>query len=246
MIPVDLNSIMFKTESILDDLHELFRNKEKSAFYKNAKSERQLAINKILWDAESFRWADLNRKTNELHLEYLYIAGLAPLWSGVKPPVDSNLILRGFEELFLGHISGIPASNVSTGQQWDQPNVWAPYHQWLVEYLVKDNQTAQLGFDIAQRFVSTVYCGWKKSGNIYEKYDADRIGERGKGGEYLVQEGFGWTNGVCISFLNMFGDRLVSPRDCDSSLISSSSRLISNSCFIGLLLVFKIIFITKY
>jgi len=30
----------------------------------------------------------------------------------------------------------------------------------------------------------------------------------GGGGEYDVQLGFGWTNGVIMEFLNIFGDRL--------------------------------------
>lgn len=29
------------------------------------------------------------------------------------------------------------------------------------------------------------------------------------GGEYDVQLGFGWTNGVILDFLNTYGDRLV-------------------------------------
>ena len=74
----------------------------------------------------------------------------------------------------------------------------------MVSYFLKSKQVDE-GLDIASRFVNTVYCGWKKSGNIYEKYNAERQGEYGQGGEYVVQEGFGWTNGVAIMFLNEFG-----------------------------------------
>ena len=36
-------------------------------------------------------------------------------------------------------------------------------------------------------------------------------GERGAGGEYLPQEGFGWTNGAVLHFLDVHGgDALVS------------------------------------
>lgn len=33
----------------------------------------------------------------------------------------------------------------------------------------------------------------------------------GGGGEYEIQIGFGWTNGVVMDFLNMYNKRLVSP-----------------------------------
>ena len=43
---------------------------------------------------------------------------------------------------------------------------------------------------------------------MFEKYDATVIGLPGGGGEYDVQLGFGWTNGVVIDFLDMYGHRL--------------------------------------
>lgn len=41
---------------------------------------------------------------------------------------------------------------------------------------------------IAERWVTTTYCGWKCSDvkAIYEKYRADEIGHPGSGGEYQV------------------------------------------------------------
>lgn len=41
------------------------------------------------------------------------------------------------------------------------------------------------------------------------QYDATVSGSRGGGGEYEVQVGFGWTNGIIIELLEMFGDRLT-------------------------------------
>ena len=45
----------------------------------------------------------------------------------------------------------------------------------------------------ARQWLKTTYCGWVKSGNLYEKYRNDRWGERGQGGEYQVQTGLEWT-----------------------------------------------------
>jgi alpha,alpha-trehalase len=209
MIPVDLNAILYRNEKLLAEFHSLFGNKEKSEFYESQMKYRESAINELLWDDELNTYADLNIKSGELHTEYLYASDLAPLWVGITPPVKPELILNRYKSLIMDHVSGIPVSNIKTGEQWDFPNVWAPYNFWLVEYLNKMGKT-DIALNIAQRFVNTVYCGWKKTGFIYEKYDAERLGEYGGGGEYIVQEGFGWTNGVVIKFMEWFGKELSS------------------------------------
>ena len=44
---------------------------------------------------------------------------------------------------------------------------------------------------------------------LYEKYDSEEIGKSGGGGEYVVQTGFGWTNGVLVEFICLFGNDLL-------------------------------------
>ena len=50
--------------------------------------------------------------------------------------------------------------------------------------------------------------------NMFEKYNVNDTGNAGGGGEYDVQTGFGWTNGVVIDFMVTFGDDLLRYRDC--------------------------------
>ena len=40
---------------------------------------------------------------------------------------------------------------------------------------------------------------------LYSQYDAENPGKYGGGGEYTVQSGFGWTNGVIMELLNTYG-----------------------------------------
>lgn len=42
------------------------------------------------------------------------------------------------------------------------------------------------------------------------QYSAETLGGHGSGGEYDVQIGFGWTNGVIIEYLAKYGDNLTS------------------------------------
>lgn len=45
--------------------------------------------------------------------------------------------------------------------------------------------------------------------DFFFQYSAEELGGHGGGGEYDVQKGFGWTNGVIIEFLARFGDKLT-------------------------------------
>ena len=47
---------------------------------------------------------------------------------------------------------------------------------------------------------------------LYSQYDAENPGKYGGGGEYTVQSGFGWTNGVIMELLNTYGSVLTSEK----------------------------------
>eukprot|EP00180_Rhodochaete_pulchella_P004424 Plantae.Rhodophyta-Rhodochaete_pulchella.ctg83608.p2 GENE.Plantae.Rhodophyta-Rhodochaete_pulchella.ctg83608~~Plantae.Rhodophyta-Rhodochaete_pulchella.ctg83608.p2 ORF type:complete len:117 (+),score=17.79 Plantae.Rhodophyta-Rhodochaete_pulchella.ctg83608:34-351(+) len=94
-----------------------------------------------------------------------------------------------------------------TGQQWDFPNGWPPIHFILVEGLEGLERAypgcgaREAACSIAHRFLKNAFEGWKRHGNMLEKYDVRKIaGQSGHGGEYESQIGFGWTNGV-VQFL---------------------------------------------
>lgn len=74
--------------------------------------------------------------------------------------------------------------------------MWAP-NVWVYHEISKPEEQIK----IAQKWVNTVYCGWRKYNAMFEKYDTERVGERGQGGEYVVQEGFGWTNGLTLEMI---------------------------------------------
>ena len=49
-------------------------------------------------------------------------------------------------------------------------------------------------------------------------------GKRGGGGEYEAQDGFGWTNGVFLFFLQEYGDRISS----DDSVYGTATSITTN------------------
>ncbi|KAF9167017.1 hypothetical protein DFQ26_006152 [Actinomortierella ambigua] len=85
--------------------------------------------------------------------------------------------------------------------------------------------------DIASHYMASAACGWyttggsvngllsrlpnvTDTGHMFEKFDATVLGAGGHGGEYEVQAGFGWTNGVAMWLLFQFGDELTWPENC--------------------------------
>jgi hypothetical protein len=120
-------------------------------------------------------------------------------WFRIKPStVTATLTKRS-----LLAPGGLRTTTVHTSQQWDEPNGWAPLLWIGVSGLDRTGHPA-LADDLARRWVRTVSTFYACTGRMVEKYDVDS-GKAGGGGEYPVQDGFGWTNGVTRSLLDRPG-----------------------------------------
>ena len=94
---------------------------------------------------------------------------------------------------------GVVTTSNATSQQWDAPNGWAPLQLFAVEGL------RNYGFEmqaqtIMLRFCKTIERHFASSGVLLEKYNVCEPEIKAGGGEYDVQLGFGWTNGVYTRF----------------------------------------------
>jgi len=71
----------------------------------------------------------------------------------------------------------------------DFPNGWAPLQHLIVEGLLKygSKEARFLAEDIATRWIRTNHDAYKQSGAMHEKYDVEKCGEFGGGGEYVPQ-----------------------------------------------------------
>ena len=94
---------------------------------------------------------------------------------------------------------GVVTTLNTTSQQWDAPNGWAPLQLFAVEGL------RNYGFEmqaktIMLRFCKTIEAHFATSNVLLEKYNVVEPNIKAGGGEYDVQLGFGWTNGVYTRF----------------------------------------------
>lgn len=211
IVPVDLNCLMYHNEVIIAEL--CFRKGDYTTgdYFKRHAINRRTAINRLLWSPELLCWSDYNLTKKELCGNF-YVTDLSPIWMGMLPPdgIAVNDIITKHELFLRSFDGGVPVSSINNGQQWDFPNVWAPNQYNLVHGLMRHDRD-ELALSIARKFFKSVHSGWLRSGCIYEKYSAVYSGERGGGGEYEVQSGFGWTNGVILSFIRTFKDQIIEP-----------------------------------
>lgn len=231
IVPVDLNSLLYLVETTLAKLHA--QNGDTAtivAQYTIAATMRKQALKAILWDPESLRYRDFNSKRMAFQHESIqfYASNFLPFWAHVDTDLSASMVdtmIDNDNMPLAGYPGGVPTSLVSSGQQWDFPNAWPPLQLFLIEAM--DNLAQQSGsqraswvsFDLARRWMTSNFCAWKLTskngtgGDMFEKYDVNRVGLPGGGGEYAVQTGFGWTNGVVLTLLSRFSLTQSLPKD---------------------------------
>ncbi|ORY99570.1 glycoside hydrolase [Absidia repens] len=216
--------------------------RRKVQYYRKQATKRLNAMDALLWNQSQTSFFDYNITSNTQSTEFSP-ASLYPFWLGALPPRarDPSTLHHVFDSTRrqLKSYPGILASTTqSTSMQWDFPNGWPPLQYIVinsmlnVDALLGKSRYAPLAKVLAQRTAASAYCSWfltggsipgnleklsntTDNGHMFEKFDVRSLTASGSGGEYTVQIGFGWTNGVTLWILNKFND-LVAP-DCTSS-----------------------------
>ncbi|CAJ0926396.1 unnamed protein product, partial [Mesorhabditis belari] len=234
ILPVDLNSFIGWNFRVLSNLYKQLGDEKNSQRYKK-EYEEMLESLEILWNEDAGIWQDLDLKTREFRNDF-YPSNVFPLLVTQYNQNRTDKLRKYLKEnRVLEYPGGVPSTlKVSSTQQWDFPNVWAPNVHLFVECLLNsgDLWLVKQARDLAKRFVITVKNGLVNpkanvTATIWEKYDARfSDGTRGEGGEYYVQEGFGWTNGVMLDLINkLFINSTLDEKEQSSSEIFEEMRM---------------------
>ncbi|XP_035725471.1 trehalase-like [Vespa mandarinia] len=210
IIPVDLNSFLQRNAHILVEFHIKMNNVEKMSYYLKIAEQFQEGINEVLWNDEFKIWMDYNMK-NHRHRTSFYPTNLTPLYTlSYNTSNAREVALSAISYLkkmkINSYFGGTPTSLNQTGEQWDFPNAWPPLQSIIIQGLHQTNvkEAVELSLDFALEWLESNYIGYEATGKMFEKYDATSPGKGGGGGEYNVQEGFGWTNGIVLEFIKTF------------------------------------------
>jgi alpha,alpha-trehalase len=131
------------------------------------------------------------------------LAGVFPLFLDIAGDAQAGQTARRLSADY-AQTGGWLTTLTPSAQQWDAPNGWAPL-QWvcyrgLSNYGFHDD--ARTG---AMRWLRNNLSVYAATGTLMEKYNVVEIGKPAGGGEYGVQDGFGWTNGVLLRLMDELG-----------------------------------------
>jgi alpha,alpha-trehalase len=205
IVPIDLNSLLWTLEQTIAEHCRLLADSKCAHDYDDRSVHRKEAINRYLWSDEHERFGDWDRETGRMTAS-ISAAGLYPLFTGLASTSQASVMARLTEKVMVAP-GGLRTTALSTGQQWDAPNGWAPLQWVAISGLERYGHEAQAK-TIATRWLCTVDRVYRKTGKILEKYDIEQQ-RPGGGGEYPLQDGFGWTNGVTRVLLDRYPDALT-------------------------------------
>lgn len=202
LLPVDLNAFLYKLETTLSVLFHGAGDTAAGDSYAALASARREAVLSLCWDKTQGAFFDYDWR-KRARRSCLTAASLAPLFVGLAEQSQADAMARTVQKRLLAH-GGLSTTECGSDQQWDRPNGWAPL-QWMAIRGLHAYGHDGLAQDIAHRWLATVAEVYEAEGKLVEKYtlreQAQDESHGGGGGEYPLQDGFGWTNGVTRALL---------------------------------------------
>lgn len=202
LVPVDLNCLLHHLEMTLARALAQSGDAGGAGEFRKRAEARKSAINRFCWNPQAGWYVDYATKTNVPGSE-LTLAGVAPLFFRIAPEENARAMVDVVRTKFL-KAGGVVTSLRHTGEQWDAPNGWAPL-QWLAIRGLANYGEDALARDIARRWVTLNVQVFTRTGKLLEKYDVIEVTKESGGGEYPTQDGFGWTNGVLLKLIKLYG-----------------------------------------
>jgi alpha,alpha-trehalase len=206
-LPVDLNSLLYQLERTIARACAAARRADCDRAMRAHAEARRNAMLALMWDEELGAFVDYDWRAAR-RAPRITAATAYPLFADVVDGRRARRVAGALRKHLLAP-HGLATTTEDTGQQWDAPNGWAPL-QWIAIDGLRRHGQRKLAGEIATGWVrenARVYC---RTGKLVEKYNVRDAGA-GAGGEYPVQDGFGWTNGIFVKLLALY-PKLARPR----------------------------------
>jgi alpha,alpha-trehalase len=202
LAPVDLNALMYQLELTIARLSRSTGDSATGGAFEERAAQRRMAMDSLMWNAGEGAYFDFDWQQNRQR-SCLSAATVTPLFTGLASRPQALAVADSVRRRLLAP-GGLATTEHASGQQWDRPNGWAPL-QWMAVTGFENFGLTALASDIRQRWLSTVQAVFEREGKLVEKYALRELPQGqatgGGGGEYPLQDGFGWTNGVTRRWL---------------------------------------------
>jgi alpha,alpha-trehalase len=198
IIPVDLNCLMYQLEYTIAETYRLLKNPLLARKFQNLADKRASAIQTYCWDENEQFFVDYNFHHDKPTVQ-VSLAAVFPLYARIASKQQADAVANRIEKDFL-KTGGLISTLTKNGQQWDSPNGWAPL-QWIAIEGLRNYGHHELANEIKHRWIRANMKVFTEKHKLVEKYNVESIDGLGGGGEYPLQDGFGWTNGVLAALL---------------------------------------------
>ncbi|WP_435654024.1 alpha,alpha-trehalase TreF [Cellulophaga baltica] len=199
ILPVDLNALMYGLEEVL--LTAFQDNSEFTTTLKKSMENRKEFLNRYSYNETLGVFEDYNWVASE-PTGVISLATVYPLFFKMTTQEQADGVATYITQNFLKP-GGVVTSANHTGQQWDAPNGWAPL-QWMTIVGLENYGHHELAKTIATRWIALNEKVYENTGKFVEKYNVEDMTLDAGGGEYPVQDGFGWSNGVYLALKNHY------------------------------------------
>lgn len=201
IVPVDLNAFLYSLETLLAEIGDAAGDAADAEAFRGRAERRRVAMDTWLWDDEDGAYLDWDIDDDARRRQSLTTACVTPLWVGAADGERAARTAQTMRDRLL-RPGGIGTTEHETGQQWDKPNGWAPLQWMAIRGLGRYG--SDLAGTIRERWLRSVTAVFDREHKLVEKYAMLHSAEHstgGGGGEYPLQDGFGWTNGVTAALL---------------------------------------------
>lgn len=199
ILPVDLNGLLYRLERLIARLSERHGDTACAEDYRRRAEARRAAVDRYLWSESAGAYLDYDWQLERPRPD-LTAAMLTPLFVHLASPEQARRVADTVRRRLLAP-GGLSTTEIDVcGQQWDRPNGWAPL-QWIGIRGLECYGEVELAAEIARRWLRVVGELFERDNKLVEKYVLRPNAEHAGGGEYPLQDGFGWTNGVTRKLL---------------------------------------------
>ncbi len=205
ILPVDLNCLLWNLEDTISKAYSRKGHKDLSLAYLKLAEQRAGLLQTYCWDEQTGYYYDYHFTRKEQLRDRPTLAGAFPLFFRLASETQGK---RSAEFLLANFLrkGGLVTTPVHSGQQWDAPNAWAPL-QWIAYRALTNYDFEEAALDLAWRWLKLNEAVFKRTGKLLEKYNVEDTTLLSGGGEYPVQDGFGWTNGVLLRMMKELEDK---------------------------------------
>ena len=220
-LPIDLNTYLYKYEKDFSKAALILGDRHEAEYWTDQALERQIEINKYMWDEEKGFFFDYSYYFKE-RSNFYSLGSFTPLWGEYATEEQAKHMVKHLDKFETPYGLTITAKEslpqpidlskiqkqyhpaieeIIEPKQWDYPNIWSPLEYLTVIGLLKYGYITEAR-RIMENSVKTHAALYREYKTFFEKINGE-TGKPSTGYKYAMQEGFGWTNAAFYRYIQI-------------------------------------------